>query len=42
MSTKKRLELPDGAEVSAVALVALVGALGGKSRTDRPFPEADD
>ena len=31
MSTKKRLELPEGAEVSAVALVVLVGALG---RTD--------
>ena len=35
MSTKKRLELPEGAEVSAVALVVLVGALAGKSLADR-------
>jgi len=38
MSTKKRLELPEGAEVSAVALVAVVGALGEKSLSDRLFP----
>jgi hypothetical protein len=42
MSTRKRLELPEGAEVSAVALVVLVGALGGRTPADRLFPEADE
>ena len=42
MSTKKRLELPEGADVSGIAMVVLVGALGGGSPADRLFPEADE
>lgn len=41
MSTGKRLGLTEGAEVFAVALVVLVGALGGRTPADRLFPEAE-